>query len=419
MTRPDRTTRVLFVSHSSELRGAERSLELLLRGVEAETIEPVVVLPGRGGLYDHLSALGFPLYDVPMWWWLPPLGESHETMLTAYRAIVENIAVVRNIIRTHGIQVVHSNSVVVMEGALAAALERLPHVWHIREILDETSGLSLPLGRVATLGIVEELSDKVVAVSHEAARQFWNSTKVEVVYNGVTISNGRSAQLPGRVGSLKVAFGGSLIERKGVDLFVEACLSLRNADVDFYLVGDEENHALTQGLRNRIGEAGKASRFHFLGFRADMSSILEAMDIYVLASRNDPFPRTVIEAMAAGCAVVVTKSGGAMEAVRSCGAGEVVEISAESIAGGIRRLIEDPRYRKACGQSGKRNVYELFSSTSYVTKMTKLLSDVALSGRAPRPIDYLIEELLSRHETTQPSFARRPQRRFSWIFGRS
>ncbi|MBI5248906.1 MAG: glycosyltransferase family 4 protein [Desulfomonile tiedjei] len=412
-------TRVLFVSHSSELRGAEKSLGLLLRGIRTEEIDPVVILPGRGGLYDQLSALGFPVYDVPMWWWLPPLGDTYPTMLTAYRAMRESVPAVRNIIRTHGIQAVHSNSLVVMEGALAASLETLPHVWHVREILDEASGLSTPLGLATTLGIVEELSDKVVAVSKTTARQFGNSTKVEVVYNGVTISKDRSAQLPGRDGSLKVAFVGSLIERKGADLFVEACLAFSNLDMDFYLVGDEGDRALTQGLKDRISRAGKASRFHFLGFRADISSILEAMDIYVLSSRNDPFPRTVIEAMAAGCAVVVTKSGGAIEAVEACGSGEVVEPSADSIAEGIKRFIDQPAYRRACGESGRKKVNELFSSTIYVSRMTELLNNVAANGRAPRMIDHLIEEFLSGNEPSVQPLPRGLLRRFNWLFGRS
>jgi len=413
-------TSVLFVSHSSELRGAEKSLRLLLRGIRKEEIDPVIVLPGKGPLYNQLLDLGFPVYDVPMWWWLPPLGDPHPTMLTAYRAMRDSVPVVRDIIRRHGIQAVHSNSLVVMEGALAASLERLPHVWHAREILDEASGLSTPLGCAATLGIVEELSDKIVAVSRATAKQFENSTKVTVVYNGVTMSDDRSAQLPGHDGSLKIAFVGSLIERKGADLFVEACLALSwSADADFYMVGDEGNRALTQRLKDRISRAGKASRFHFMGFRADIHSILEMMDIYVLSSRNDPFPRTVIEAMAAGCAVVVTKSGGAVEAIEACGVGEIVEPTADSIARGIKRFIDNPTYRKTCGESGRRKVEELFSSTRYVSSMTQLLNNVAENGRAPRIIDHLVEEFMEGCGRTVSALPRRRLRRFNWLFGRS
>ncbi len=413
-------TRVLFVSHSSELRGAEKSLGVLLRGIRKEEIDPVIVLPGKGPLYNQISDLGFPVYDVPMWWWLPPRGDPHPAMLTAYRAVRDSVPVVRDIIRTHGIQAVHSNSLVVMEGALAASLERLPHVWHVREILDEDSGLSTPFGCAATLGIVEELSDKIVAVSKATARQFGSSKKVTVVYNGVPLCKGRSVKLPGREGSLKIAFVGSLIERKGVDLFVEACLALdSNVDTDFYLVGDDGNRALTQRLRERITRAEKANRFHFTGFRADIHSILEMMDIYVLSSRNDPFPRTVIEAMAAGCAIVVTKSGGAVEAVQACGVGEIVEPTADSIGRGIIRFIENPAYRKTCGESGSRKVEELFSSTRYVSSMTQLLNNVAENGRAPRIIDHLVEEFMKGSGLTVSALPRGRLRRFNWLFSRS
>lgn len=385
---------VLFISHSSELRGAERMLELFLRLVDKNSFKPVVAMLDRGPLFGMISRLGLPVYDVPMHWWLPPLNYPSWRLAAEYRSIPHRLTLLRNIIRRHGCHLVHSNSLVVVDGALIAALESLPHVWHIHEILDEHCGLDLLVEPAATLRLVETLSDCVVADSEAVARQFKGSPKVRMIYNGVEFASIQPAELPGRPNSLKVAFVGNIVERKGPDLFVEACLWLEGIEADFYVIGEYDDPNLVKRMKAAIESNLQQERFHFLGYRTDLAAVLQACDIYVLSSRNDPSPRAAIEAMAAGCAVVATDSGGAAEAVRACSAGCVVEVSARGILDGLNRLIGDSNYMRQCQESARALVREKFSADSYVAKLAELLRKTAATPRSEKSLDMLLRKII-------------------------
>ena len=367
----------LFVSHSSELRGAENSLELFVRRVDRLKIQPVIAMPGKGPLFDLVSRLAVPVYDVPMQWWVPPRDDPPTRLACQYSSLVERLNFLREIITRHDCRIVHSNSLVVADGALAAFLEKRPHVWHVRENLNGASGLDPLLGKGMTLAAVKGLSEKVVAVSEATASQFRGRQKLRVIYNGVELKKGTPIALPGKAGALKIAFVGNLVERKGPDLFVDACRRLTDVNAEFYLVGELSDKRVTDRVMGLLEGDPRRDRFHFLGLRRDVPQILSACDIYVLSSRNDPFPRTVLESMASGCAVVTTSSGGAAEAVRSCSAGEVVPATVEGILDGLRRLIREPNYMRQCRESARRNVFERYSAERYVQNLAGLLQEVA------------------------------------------
>jgi len=391
---------VLFVSHSSEMHGAEKSLELFLRRVDKTILQPVVAMPGKGPLFGMISRLGLPVYDVPMHWWVPPSNYPPWRLAAEYRTLPRRVNALCDIARRHRCQAVHTNSLVVVDGALAASLEGLPHVWHVREDPCAESGLEPVLGWAVTLNLTEILSERVVAVSHATRRWFNSSSRVEVIYNGVELEEVPPAILPGKPDSLKVAFVGNFTERKGPDLFVKACLRLEGVEADFYLVGEHSDKGVTSKVNGLLEGSPNRDRFHLLGFRPDAPAVLSACDIYVLSSRDDPFPRTVLEAMAAGCAVVVTDCGGAPEAVRACSAGEVVEIGAEAIVGGLNRLIRNPDYMCQCRESARSLVREKFSAASYVARLCGLLQETAAMPRSESSLDKLLRDLMATGKRT-------------------
>lgn len=402
---------VLFVSHSSELRGAEKSLHLLLRHLNRDRIEPIVAMPGKGPLFKRVSDLGLRVYDVPMYWWIPPEG-CHSAALRDLRQLLDRARLLLDLIRRRRCRLVHTNSAVVCEGAVAAALAGVPHVWHIREMLDRPdSSLDPLLGAPATVGLISHMSEKVIAVSRAAARQFSGLPNVEVIYNGVDLVRNRPARLPGRAHAIRLAFAGNLTYRKGVDLFVDACLQLDRDDLEFYLAGEPSEPDLARRVQQQVRRSPRANRFHFLGYRDDIANVLEACDLYVLSSRNAPFPRTVIEGMHAGCAVVATDCGGATEAIEACQGGRVVDVGADALAAGISSLLEDPRALRTCGERARANVERKFSAQAYADSVSGLLSAVLKSPRPPRSLDDVLS-LIGRLPPPPPARLRLVDRLF-------
>jgi len=101
-----------------------------------------------------------------------------------------------------------------------------------------------------------------------------------------------------------------LARRKRIDRLVEAVALLPK--VHAVVAGDGE---LSDELRARAHELGISSRVHFLGWRSDVETVLGALDTFVVTSEREGMSNAMLEAMAAGVAIVSTPVSGAIEAL--------------------------------------------------------------------------------------------------------
>jgi glycosyltransferase involved in cell wall biosynthesis len=131
---------------------------------------------------------------------------------------------------------------------------------------------------------------------------------------------------------------------------------------------------------------GIAERLVYLGPRSDISALLIASDIGLLASHQEGFSNAVIEGMYAGLPMVVTDVGGNAEAVVDGETGIVVPPhDSRSFAEAIVRLATDPALRRSYGAAGRRRVEAHFSLDSCVGRYEALYRGL-LAGKSPRQI---------------------------------
>jgi len=136
-------------------------------------------------------------------------------------------------------------------------------------------------------------------------------------------------------------------------LLVEAFAQVR-ADAPLYLllVGGGE---LEDAVREQVAGLGLESRVRFLGIRADVADILRASDAFVLSSRVEGNPLSVMEAMSAGLPVVSTAVGGVPELVRDRETGLLVPSEdAGALAQAMQALVDDPVRRQAMGAAARQ-----------------------------------------------------------------
>jgi glycosyltransferase involved in cell wall biosynthesis len=114
--------------------------------------------------------------------------------------------------------------------------------------------------------------------------------------------------------------------RKGLDLFLQLWRASQDGgDPAHCLWAGKLDTALTSYLQPEITAAVEAGSFHLAGFRRDVAALFSAADVFVLTSREDPFPSTVLEALAAGLpSVAFLGSGGVPELLAEFAAGEAV-----------------------------------------------------------------------------------------------
>lgn len=114
--------------------------------------------------------------------------------------------------------------------------------------------------------------------------------------------------------------------RKGFDLFLQLWQQLQSTAPQAHLAwAGNMDREFASYFGPEIAAATGTGRFHLLGFRRDVGALLSAADVFILTSREDPFPSTALEALSAGIpAVAFAGSGGIPDLIEEHAAGQVV-----------------------------------------------------------------------------------------------
>jgi glycosyltransferase involved in cell wall biosynthesis len=135
-------------------------------------------------------------------------------------------------------------------------------------------------------------------------------------------------------------------------------------------------------LEKLARELGVIAQVHFTGFRSDIPNCLAAMDIYVNSSLSEGLPISLMEAMAAEKALVVTHVGGMKEMIIHEENGLTIPPkSPESIAQAILQLANNPDLRLALAKAAKMDVERRFSQHSMGLAQVKLYHQL-IEGKA-------------------------------------
>ena len=162
-------TSVLYIaSRGDKGAGGENYLLTLFRNIDLQKIMPIVVLPSDGSLRSPLEALGIEVIVVEAdYSWLQPDIAWYRVMAS----MQDRVKALVSIISEKQIDLVHTNSNLRFEGALAARLAGIPHLYlaHIEFQPDMPIFQRLPLSLASYAQLMGELSDHVVAVSESVA----------------------------------------------------------------------------------------------------------------------------------------------------------------------------------------------------------------------------------------------------------
>lgn len=340
--------RILYICHDGDLYGSQQSLNLLIKHLPPEQYHCVVSVARPGPLEKLLA--GYPNTTVlrhrrlqwvkhdPRTWW-QRLGDVLNLMVMVFPRTLQLL----NTIRREKINVVHTNSTVSLEGALAAALAGVPHVWHIRELFMEKSPkFHMVLGSVMSRWLIDRLSDDVICISEAVRNQFGpyleeDPDKFRVVYNALELDlesplkpltdpqhlilrslSLRALHLPDTK-AFRIGYIGRLSAGKGFHDLLDAVAQLhrRNVPIEVVVAGHFVDDAYEARIRETIAQEGLSGIVHFLGYCEDLGPVYEVLDVLVVPSLNEPFGRVVIESMAHGVPVVGADSGGIPEIIEN------------------------------------------------------------------------------------------------------
>jgi mannosyltransferase len=189
-----------------------------------------------------------------------------------------------------------------------------------------------------------------------------------------------AAGLPGKYG---IGAFGRLRLQKGTDVFIDAMCRLlpRYPDFTAVLVGRVtiENQAFVDNLKQRVAAAGLTERVRFLGELPieEVPRWYQRIAIYVFASRQEGFGLTMLEAMAAGNALVAARAGAAETVVTQGDTGVLVPAGdADALVAALEPLLRDPARIAEMGRRARAHVVANFSREREVARIIAVYNQV-------------------------------------------
>jgi L-malate glycosyltransferase len=371
------TIRVLHLITRLPVGGAERLLVDVARNLERNRFESIVCcIQEKGALAPELEAAGIALHCL-------------ERMRTK-RFDWGVVRALKRLLQREQIDLVHCHLYHAnLYGRIAAWLAGVPAVISVHNTYTRVKIHRRLLNRV-----LANVTARIIAVSDETRRDILRydgvpGDKVVTIYNGIDVRRVDSAltrtearQRLG-IGAESIAIGcvGRLEEQKGHRYLFDALAIIGReapplaARIQTLLVGDGR---LREQLKQQVGALALDSRVMFLGTRGDVADILKALDLYVMPSRWEGLSIAMLEAMAAGLAVVISDVGGVGRVLGSDEFGlRVPPADPSRLAGAIRELAEQPARREALGRAARQRVEEAFSAQVMIAAISRIYEEAA------------------------------------------
>jgi glycosyltransferase involved in cell wall biosynthesis len=259
-------------------------------------------------------------------------------------------------------------------GGLAAMLSKLPAMWYQ---LEEPSDANL-MKRMANIlparGVLT-----LSKAGQEKQSKIWPYRPTPLVYPGVALDQFNPAILPSPLearrklglpleGSM-IGIVGRLQRWKGIHVLVEAMSRVLQVYPHTHCVIVGGKHDLEPDyltfLQKQVFDLNLSDHIIMPGFQQNIPEWLQAMDIFVHASDNEPFGIVTIEAMALGKPVVASADGGPTEIITDGKHGLLTPYGdVEKLASSILRYIDNPDFAISVGQEAQKRATD-FSNQRY------------------------------------------------------
>jgi glycosyltransferase involved in cell wall biosynthesis len=409
--------KVMYVHLGGDIGGAPLSMIQLAQMLPASELEPVLVFSTDGPVVQHARELGLitrvvPFRDSFFYGAHIPFRPSMALgLLSTLRSTTRRL---QRVIEEESPALIHLNTSVLLQAALAAHKRGVPVIWHVREVLGDLGPV-----RMLQAHLINRLSTRIIANSDASGEPFAESGKLVRIYNGINTdlfrpgtqeerSTARS-ELGLPEGALVVGMVGSVQALKGHFLMLDAFENLCNRfpDVRLLLVagGVPEGYAeswkgkvkrilkrpygLLEDLLKRAEQRGLMDRIHVTGYRLDVHRVLWAMDVLAFPSQKpEGFGRPIVEAMSAGLPVVAVNVGASPELLLHSETGLLAPPGdARALADALGWILARPDLRDTMGAAGRQRAVTRFSEATYVAAVLQVYRDVLAEShqRVPAP----------------------------------
>jgi glycosyltransferase involved in cell wall biosynthesis len=338
------------ITRGDSVGGASIHVRDLSEAMRARGHEVLVLLGGSGAVTAELDRVGVQFQTVP---WLQKAIHP----LRDVAAITEIIRALRafrpDLISTHTAKAGFAGRAAAHRLGVPAVFT--PHGWAVGDRLGRMRGHIFTLAErmaapwtAAFVNVCE--AERQLALS----RGIGEPSRHHVIYNGVhDVGPELRAEPAGSEGPVRIVCTARFEAPKDHSTLLEALASVSGA-WRLELIGDGP---LEAEFRARYAAD---ERIVFHGYLGDPAPMLARAHLFVLSSRSEAFPRSILEAMRAGLPVVATDVGGVREAVSDANGVVVPPGDSAALRQALQQLLQSPRKRQLMGAVGHQIYRERF-----------------------------------------------------------
>ena len=374
--------RILFISQDAERTGAPQELLLILKFIDREKFESVLLLgrdgPLRAEFDKYARVIRQSLFPGPFRY-------AREAFYMPRRFLL---------LRRIAPDLVYCNTVLTSKWLWYARMAGIPAICHAHELGAVINRLSF-LDR----SILRSGNHHFISASEAVARSLVGilgipNSRVETIYESVDVSSWRrvpGTELRNRLfpqgPDLIVGTVGRIAPMKGTDRFLLMAAAVRErlhgaCRAGFLWVGGHapaEKKYYDDMLRLR-GELGLEEDVVFAGPQPDPLPYYSLFDCFVLPSREDPFPLVTLEAMSLSLPVIVPDTGGSSEAIDERSGVRFHGTDPEGLADAVCRVLTGRDEFRSMGSAGRERAERLFDIRKNILRIGTKLENSLKTG---------------------------------------
>jgi glycosyltransferase involved in cell wall biosynthesis len=307
--------KILFVSHDVNRAGAQLFILSIMKYFKQKDIEIVLLaINDWGTLKDEFIEL-FPVYFLNN-----RLSQKKNSFFGKEKNVIEEIK------KNYSIDLIYLNTIASVDilPELTKTFE-VPIVSHIHELQYSIAQYGSP----NSLEILFKYSTKIIACSQAVAdnlKEFSNSNDIHVVHSFVENTEILNKSAKSEVKLIKEKYGlssdkiwicacGNADWRKAPDIFLQiAAATLKiNSKFGFIWIGIKKEGELFDQLKYDEKKLGIENEISWISPTNDAVEIINCCDVFLVSSREDPFPLVVLEAALCGKPILGFKNTGGVD----------------------------------------------------------------------------------------------------------
>ena len=378
---------IVFTYKADISGGSNRSLLSILEILVNEGHNVTLVLPKKvGQMYDAANKIGVTcLYQ--------PYGRICATKVRGVSIIKQYLRLYSKLIWDFSYAFIHykkykklspniiyTNGSIIHAGRILAKFLKVPHVWHIREFIEEYQLMPINVYKMMSNG-----TTKFILISNDLYNvysKYVPAQKLKMISNGIKyveqppkiVHKGFNLLLTARICEAKK-------QKDAIEALNLICYERGIEDIHLYFAGTavtEVDHNYQKSLMKLVNLYKLEDKITFLGEVDDMSLLRQQMDVELLCSSREPFGRVTVEAMRSSLGVIASNTGGTLDIVKEgyngimFEPGNVVELSEK-----IMMLYNDRELLDTLSRTAKKYSKNHFTETQ-LYKTVNLLSETAL-----------------------------------------